>query len=138
MKARIFPDPSVHELWCYADLSIPTDSSLPRGGKGPQPELCLDGTMLQPWTKNPNEKRMAQDNATIVRADACCGLGVITTLEFLEHHFAKVGHRSSPYDPTLSLPLVYSTAADTRHAKASTAKRLRSNRLRGTLGRLGI
>src|ERR1700688_1972949 len=31
-------------------------------------------------------------------------LSVITTLEFLEHHFAKVGHRSSPYDPTLSLP----------------------------------
>jgi hypothetical protein len=30
-------------------------------------------------------------------------LSVITTLEFLEHHFAKVGHRSSPYDPTLSL-----------------------------------
>jgi hypothetical protein len=33
-------------------------------------------------------------------------LSVITTLEFLEHHFAKVGHRSSPYDPTLSLHLV--------------------------------
>src|SRR6516225_5422998 len=31
-----------------------------------------------------------------------CSLSVITTLEFLEHHFAKVGHRSSPYDPTLS------------------------------------
>jgi hypothetical protein len=30
-------------------------------------------------------------------------LSVITTLEFLEHHFAKVGHRSSPYDPTLFL-----------------------------------
>src|SRR5271157_4728824 len=55
-------------------------------------------------------------------------LSVVTTLEFLEHHFAKVGHRSSPYDPTLSLHLVYSTAADTRHAKASAAKRLRSNR----------
>src|SRR5271157_4859613 len=57
-----------------------------------------------------------------------CSLGVITTLEFLEHHFAKVGHRSSPYDPTLSLHLVYSTAADIRHAQASAAKRLRSNR----------
>src|ERR1035441_7241355 len=54
-------------------------------------------------------------------------LSVIATLEFLEHHFAKVGHRSSPYDPTLSLHLVR-TAADTRHAKASAAKRLRSNR----------
>ena len=43
-------------------------------------------------------------------------LGVITTLEFLEHHFAKVGHKSSPYDPTLSLHLLYSTAADTWHA----------------------
>jgi len=30
-------------------------------------------------------------------------LSVITTLEFFEHHFAKVGHRLSPYDPTLSL-----------------------------------
>jgi hypothetical protein len=30
-------------------------------------------------------------------------LSIITTLEFFEHHFAKVGHRSSPYDPTLSL-----------------------------------
>src|ERR1035441_6444004 len=53
-------------------------------------------------------------------------LSVIATLEFLEHHFAKVGHRSSPYDPTLSLHLVR-TAADTRRANASAAKRLRSN-----------
>jgi hypothetical protein len=30
-------------------------------------------------------------------------LSVITTLEFLEHHFAKVGHRFAPYDPTLFL-----------------------------------
>ena len=30
-------------------------------------------------------------------------LSVITTLEFFEHHFAKVGHRLAPYDPTLSL-----------------------------------
>src|ERR1700758_2320331 len=30
-------------------------------------------------------------------------LSVITTLEFLEHHFAKVGHRLAPYDPTLFL-----------------------------------
>jgi hypothetical protein len=30
-------------------------------------------------------------------------LSVITTLEFFEHHFAKVGHRLSPYDPTLFL-----------------------------------
>src|SRR5271166_6497934 len=59
-----------------------------------------------------------------LEVDAGCSLGVITTLEFLEHHFAKMGHRSSPYDPTLSLPLVYSTAADTRHAQASAAKRL--------------
>ncbi|MGA2647591.1 MAG: hypothetical protein ABSF15_23050 [Candidatus Sulfotelmatobacter sp.] len=29
-------------------------------------------------------------------------LSVITTLEFFEHHFAKVGHRLAPYDPTLS------------------------------------
>jgi hypothetical protein len=29
-------------------------------------------------------------------------LSVITTLEFLEHHFAKVGHRFAPYDPTLT------------------------------------
>jgi hypothetical protein len=35
--------------------------------------------------------------------------------------------------PTLSLSLVYSTAADTGHAKASAAKRLRSNRLLGRL-----
>src|ERR1700694_4968637 len=34
----------------------------------------------------------------------CCSLSVNTTLEFLEHHFAKVGHRLSPYDPTLSSP----------------------------------
>src|SRR5271166_5380150 len=66
-----------------------------------------------------------------------CSLGVITTLEFLEHHFAKVGHRSSPYDPTLSLHLVHSTAADTRHAKASAAKRLRSNRHVGDYSRVG-
>src|ERR1700684_1436142 len=31
-------------------------------------------------------------------------LSVITTLEFLEHHFAKVGHRLAPYDPTPSPP----------------------------------
>src|ERR1700745_1498838 len=30
-------------------------------------------------------------------------LSVITTLEFFEHHFAKVGHRLAPYDPTLFL-----------------------------------
>ena len=29
-------------------------------------------------------------------------LSVITTLEFFEHHFAKVGHRLAPYDPTSS------------------------------------
>jgi hypothetical protein len=51
-------------------------------------------------------------------------------LEFLEHHFAKVGHRLAPYDPTLFLHI---TAADTTHAKASAAKRLRSNGLRGSL-----
>src|SRR5260370_5188978 len=34
--------------------------------------------------------------------EACCSLSVITTLEFVEHHFAKVGHRLAPYDPTLS------------------------------------
>jgi hypothetical protein len=28
-------------------------------------------------------------------------LSVITTLEFFEHHFAKVGHRLATYDPTL-------------------------------------
>src|ERR1700758_1241501 len=33
----------------------------------------------------------------------CCSLSVITTLEFFEHHFAKVGHRLAPYDPTLFL-----------------------------------
>src|SRR5208282_1020148 len=46
-------------------------------------------------------------------------LSVITTLEFFEHHFAKVGHRESPYDPTLS---AHTPAADIRHAKASAAK----------------
>src|ERR1039457_2107597 len=66
-----------------------------------------------------------------LEVDVGCSLGVITTLEFLEHDFAKVGHRSSPCAPTLSLHLVYSTAADTEHAKASAAKRLRSNRHRG-------
>ncbi len=60
-----------------------------------------------------------------LEVDAGCSLGVITTLEFLEHHFAKVGRRSSPYAPTLSLHLVCSIAADTWHAKASAAKRLR-------------
>jgi hypothetical protein len=29
-------------------------------------------------------------------------LSLITTLEFFEHHFAKVGHRLALYDPTLS------------------------------------
>jgi hypothetical protein len=46
-------------------------------------------------------------------------LSVITTLEFFEHHFAKVGHRESPYDPTLS---AHTPAADIRHAKASAPK----------------
>src|ERR1035438_10502108 len=69
-----------------------------------------------------------------LEVDAGCSLGVITTLEFLEHHFTKVGHRSSPYAPTLSLHLLYSTAANTGHAKASAAKRLRSNRLLGSVG----
>jgi predicted GNAT family acetyltransferase len=40
-----------------------------------------------------------------------------------------VGHKSSPYDLTLSLHCAHITAADTSHAKASAAKRLRSNRL---------
>jgi hypothetical protein len=31
------------------------------------------------------------------------GLSVITTLEFFEHHFAKLGHKLAPYDPTLFL-----------------------------------
>src|SRR5664279_2708865 len=70
-----------------------------------------------------------------LEVDVGCSLGVITTLEFLEHDFAKVGHRSSPYAPTLSLHLVYSTAADTEHAKASAAKRLRSNRHMGDYSR---
>src|SRR5260370_13814245 len=59
---------------------------------------------------------------------ACCSLSVVTTLEFLEHHFAKVGHRSSPYD---SPYLLHGITADTRHAQASAAKRLRSNGLPG-------
>ena len=46
-------------------------------------------------------------------------LSVITTLEFFEHHFAKVGHRCSPYDPTLS---AHRHTPDTEHAKASAAK----------------
>src|SRR5271169_1674442 len=41
-----------------------------------------------------------------LQVDAGCSPSVITTIEFLEHHFAKMGHRSSPYDPTLSLHLV--------------------------------
>ena len=36
-------------------------------------------------------------------------LSVITTLEFFEHPFAKVGHRLAPYDPTLSLTQVLLT-----------------------------
>src|ERR1700688_2752593 len=44
-------------------------------------------------------------------------LSVITTLEFLEHHFAKVGHRSSPYDPTLSLPTHLHTPLTSRTRK---------------------
>src|SRR5260370_18584402 len=51
---------------------------------------------------------------------ACCSLSVVTTLEFLEHHFAKVGHRSSSYDPPY---LLHGSTADTRHAQASAAKR---------------
>src|ERR1019366_2718571 len=46
-------------------------------------------------------------------------LRIITTLEFFEHHFAKLGHRESPYDPTLS---AHRHTADTEHAKASAAK----------------
>ena len=46
-------------------------------------------------------------------------LSIITTLEFFEHHFAKLGHRESPYDPTLS---AHRHTADTEHAKASAAK----------------
>jgi hypothetical protein len=68
---------------------------------------------------------VAREIFDCLEVEACCSLSVITTLEFLEHHFAKVGHRSSPYDPTLSLHLVHTTAADTQHAKASAAKRLR-------------
>ena len=42
-----------------------------------------------------------------LEVDAYRSPGVITTLEFLEHHLAKMGHRSSPYDPTLSRPHHY-------------------------------
>ena len=45
-------------------------------------------------------------------------LSVITTSVF-KHHFAKVGHRGSPYDPTLS---AHRHTADTGHANASAAK----------------
>ena len=34
-------------------------------------------------------------------------LGVITTLEFLQHHFSLLGHRGSPCDPTVPRPLPY-------------------------------
>ena len=45
-------------------------------------------------------------------------LSVVTTLEFFEHHFAKVGLRRSLYDPTLS---PHRHTADTEHAKAFAA-----------------
>jgi hypothetical protein len=38
------PEKPCHNVW--SDLSIPTDSILLRGGKGPQPVFWLDGTML--------------------------------------------------------------------------------------------
>ena len=54
-------------------------------------------------------------------------LSVITTLEFFEHHFAKVGHRLAPYDPTL---FAQRHTADTDTRKRLPL-RLRSNELRG-------
>ena len=47
-------------------------------------------------------------------------LSVITTLEFLEHHFAKVGHML-----LMTQPYPFTHTADTKHAKASAATRLR-------------
>jgi len=55
-------------------------------------------------------------------------LSVITTLEFFEHHFAKVGHRLAPYDPTL---FAQRHTADTDTRKRLPL-RLRSNGLRGS------
>ena len=48
------------------------------------------------------------DEAQIVPDRAC---GVVTTLEFFEHHFAKMGHSGlPPVTHTLSRPQNYSTA----------------------------
>jgi hypothetical protein len=51
-----------------------------------------------------------------------------TSLEFFEHHFAKVGHRSIGH-LLMTQPYLFIQTTDTQHAKASAAMRLRSSRL---------
>src|SRR5215467_4993433 len=60
----------------------------------------------------------------------CGTMGVITSLEFLQHFLAKLGHRDLLFLwPNLSQTLVLATSYQLipKHAQASAAQRLRPN-----------
>src|SRR5215470_17220339 len=50
----------------------------------------------------------------------------VTTLEFLQHHFSKMGHRDTSCDPHL-YPSHQATKRSTTSREASAAQRLRAN-----------
>src|ERR1700758_3063393 len=52
----------------------------------------------------------------------------VTTLEFLQHHFSKMGHRDTSCDPHL-YPSHQATTAPLPHAKRPPRQRLRANAL---------
>src|SRR5690349_16185847 len=56
-------------------------------------------------------------------------LSVITTLEFFQHHFAKMGHRNTSCDPHLHQAVEQPMLPTSR--EASAAGRLRPNALTG-------
>src|SRR6267378_7448514 len=60
-------------------------------------------------------------------------LSVMTTLEFLQHHFAKLGHRNTSCDPHLHQAIA-SNQRSTTSRVASAAGRLRPNALTGQVG----
>src|ERR1700691_2912755 len=56
-------------------------------------------------------------------------LSVITALEFLQHHFAKTGHRNTSCDPHLHQAIEQPMLLTSR--QASAARRLRPNAVTG-------
>src|SRR5260370_36321345 len=58
-------------------------------------------------------------------------LGVISTLEFIEHLFSQMGHSGPPFYVNHTIACLAHSCYLSRHASASAAQRLCSNGVRG-------